>query len=136
MAAGGQGSVCISAAATGDLSSSQFYIMKWAAQDVVGLCTSSTMNAAAAIGVLQNDPTTGQAAEVLVFGPTKVVAGEAITVGSLLTCSTAGTANIANTTGEYCWGRALSASTASAQVIEAFCFSFGGGFVFSANSTA
>lgn len=98
----------------------QYSLVKVSAFNVAGLCTSATGGSAAAVGVLQNDPATGQPATVRKFGLSKILAGEAIAVGDPITCSTGGTAIVANTTGEFVIARACSASTASGQVIEAF----------------
>lgn len=116
---------------SGDLTSSQYYIVKSSGVDTTfsagnltcKLCTSSTMNGATAPkGVLQNDPDTGQAAIVRVRGLTKVMTGGAISVGDWISCSTAGTAVSGATTGKWCFGQAETASTASGQIIYARLF--------------
>ena len=45
------------------------------------------------VGVLQNAPTSGQEAEVLISGGTKLVAGEAITLPAFLSVTSAGKAD-------------------------------------------
>lgn len=124
----------ISAASSGSLTSSQFYFVKLAAQDVVALCTGSSQGSARAFGVLQNDPDSGQAAQVRKLGLTKLVAGGSIAVGDWIACSTGGTGLSAGTTGQFCVAVANSASTAAGQIIEAFMLPHG--FLYNANGTA
>ena len=52
-----------------DLSAKQYYFMKLSAADTVVVCAGTTDKP---IGVLQNAPTAGQAAEVCYFGETKI----------------------------------------------------------------
>lgn len=111
-------------ASTG-LTSAQFYFVKSTAADttysagngtcLLAICSSGGINSPK--GILQNDPDTGQAAIVRVEGLSKLVAGAAIAVGDLVACSTAGTGIVADTTGEWFFARAESASTASGQII-------------------
>lgn len=68
--------------AAADLRTHQFKLVKITAARTVGLCTATTDKP---IGVLQNKPNTGEAAEVLVIGVTEVVAGETIAAGDKLT---------------------------------------------------
>lgn len=68
--------------AAADLRTHQFKFVKITAARTVGLCTATTDKP---IGVLQNKPNTGEAAEVLVIGVTEVVAGETIAAGDKLT---------------------------------------------------
>ena len=94
--------------------------MQSTAADACRMATgSSGLNSGAAIGVLQNDPDSGQAASVRRIGRTLVSAGGSVAIGDMLTCSTGGQAIEAATTGQFCWGRANTASTAAGQIIEA-----------------
>jgi len=93
--------------AAGDLRQNQFYI-----GDVTG---DLEVNVAGAgtdfpIGVIQNDPNTGEAVEVMVTGVTKVVTRDHnITPGDLLTWNTDGRAEkIGSTDSEVVIGIALS----------------------------
>lgn len=139
MAADNGFSVDYSGQSTGSFASSQFFIVKSTANSpngdkLIALSIGSSGGAAAVLGVIQNNPTDGQAAIVRRFGPTKVSANGTIAIGDPLACTTGGQAITANTTGQYVWGRAESASTGAAgQVIEAFVFQ--GGRMF-AGSTA
>ena len=71
--AGGAISITLKAAA--DLSSSQFLFVKTDADGKVNVCTALTDRP---IGVLQNKPTSGQAATVMVVGLTKIVTDAAL----------------------------------------------------------
>lgn len=84
------------------------------------------------IGVLQDEPPAqGRLGEVILFGFTKVISGEAISVGDNLiaagsdTASAAGRVLVATENGttegsEAIIGRALQAASAAGEVIEAF----------------
>lgn len=114
--------------ASGDLTSSQFYIVRCTGVDTsysasnltCKLCTSATGGVSGPRGVLQNEPDTGQAAIVRIFGPTKVLSGGAIGVGNYITSSTAGTAVVASSTGQHFIGWAMQAATSAGERIEAF----------------
>lgn len=96
-----------------DLSSYQYYIVASTAAGYVQRCISSTGDAAGrALGVLQNNPTSGHSATVRLLGRTKVVASSSgsISHGARVSATTAGTAQPAST-GSWCLGTALSAST-------------------------
>ncbi len=111
-------SVKVSLVAGADLSTKQYTFVK--------LNSSGQAIAIAAItdipvGVLQNAPTSGQEAEVLVSGGTKLVAGEAITLPAFLSVTSAGKADkiaVSDTT-QYVVGQALTAAGADAEVITA-----------------
>jgi len=111
-------SVKVTLVAGADLSSKQYQFVK--------LNSSGEAIAIAAItdvpvGVLQNAPTSGQEAEVLVSGGTKLVAGEAITLPAFLSVTSAGKADkiaVTDTT-QYVVGQALTAAAADAEVITA-----------------
>lgn len=130
MSVSGSEFVDITAVASTGLTGNQFYLVRSTGVDSTYsagnltclLAIGSTGSASSVKGVLQNDPDTGQAAIVRVLGSTKVVAGAAISVGDLLSVSTGGTATVADTTGEWFWGKAESASTAAGQIISARIF--------------
>ncbi len=61
-----------------------------------------------AVGVLQNDPNTGEAAAIAVSGVTKVVAGGNITTGAAVAANADGEA-VTATSGEFILGVALEA---------------------------
>jgi len=104
-----------------DLSSSQFYILSSSADDVVAICVASSAGGSGrAWGVLQNNPTSGNAANVRRLGMSKVVASSSgtIAVGAFVGCSTGGLA-VSATTGFWVIGIAASATTGgSGQIVE------------------
>lgn len=98
----------------------QYSVVKVSAFNVCALSIGSSGTAAAAIGILQNDPATGQPATVRKFGLSKATCGGTVAVGDPLTSSTGGTVITAGTTGQFVFARACSASTAAGQLIEVF----------------
>jgi hypothetical protein len=67
--------------AAADLSSHQFKFVKITADNTVNVCAAVTD---VPIGVLQNTPTSGQAAEICAIGVTKVSADEALSAGDII----------------------------------------------------
>jgi hypothetical protein len=101
-----------------DLSGSQFYFVELASGEVT-VCNDVTD---VPIGVLQNKPTAGQSAEVVMLGSTKVSADAAITEGALIGCSADGQAEakvIGTDTTEYVCGRVLEAASNAGEIIQA-----------------
>lgn len=101
-----------------DLSAKQYTFVK--------LNSSGQAIAAAAatdvpIGVLQNAPTSGQEAEVLVVGGTKVVAGAAITLPANIGTGATGKAVALATTDttKYVVGQLVTASAADGNIVTA-----------------
>jgi len=108
------------------LASNQYYIVMSTGlstlnQNLVSLCVSATAGVGRAIGVLQNSPSNSpqQTAAVRIEGITKVVATTtgSVAYGDPLTCSTAGTAMTAGTTGQYVFAQSLMASTGGANTL-------------------
>ena len=64
-----------------DLSAKQFHFVKLASATTVNVCTAITD---VPVGVLLNTPTSGQAAEVCIFGITKVVADGTLAAGNII----------------------------------------------------
>jgi len=108
------GSLVLSFKAGADLSAKQFMFVKMSAADTVILRADATDKP---IGVLQNKPTSGQIASVLVIGCTKVSSDAALTVGTLIGTQSDGQAD-AKTPGtdttEYTCGQVIVASGAAA----------------------
>ncbi|MBU0598781.1 hypothetical protein KKF61_07415 [Patescibacteria group bacterium] len=75
--------------AAADLSAKQFYFVKLSANRTVNVPTAITD---IPIGVLQNKPASGEAAEVMVIGRSKVSADETLTAGQLIGTSVDGQA--------------------------------------------
>jgi hypothetical protein len=72
-----------------DLSSKQYYFVKLNATGKAIVCAGVTDKP---VGVLQNDPTSGQAAEVVVVGLTKVSTNAALAIADLIGTSADGQA--------------------------------------------
>jgi len=98
--------------AAADLSSSQYYFVKLASATTVNVCTAITD---LPIGILQNTPTSGQAAEVRIFGVSKASADGTITAGRWISTSAdsqaAGITPGSDTT-QYVMGQAIQAASA------------------------
>ena len=67
--------------AAADLSAKQYHFVKLASATTVNVCTATTDRA---IGILQNDPTSGQSAVVRIFGISKVVADGTIAFNNVI----------------------------------------------------
>jgi len=105
--------------ASADLSAKQYHFVKMSGNNTVTVCAAITD---VPIGVLQNTPTSGQAAEVCLFGITKVVADGTLAAGNVLGTSADGQADaiVAGTdTTVYTMGIALNAASAG-ETVEAF----------------
>ncbi len=110
-------SVKITRVAGADLSALQYTFVKLSTTDTVVTCTAATD---IPIGVLQNAPTSGQEAEVLIVGGTKLAAGATIAIGNILGTTSAGAASVLTTsdTTKFVLGTAISGG-ASAEIITA-----------------
>ena len=112
-------SVKVTLVAAADLSALQYTFVKL---DSAGKVAAAAAATDIPIGVLQNAPTSGQEAEVLVVGGTKIVAGAAIGEGALVGTSSTGkaVALVAGTdTTKYVVGTLLTESGASGDVVTA-----------------
>jgi hypothetical protein len=95
-----------------DLSSNQFHFVGVDSNGRAALAITSTGDGDV-FGVLQNKPTLGQAASIMLNGVTKIVcAGSTLSAGDLVTNSTAGTAAV-HTAGDMIRGRIISGSSGS-----------------------
>ena len=99
-----------------DLSTKQYYFVKLDNAGKAVVCDGATDKP---VGVLQNNPTSGQAAEVVVVGLTKVSSDAGLTIGALIGTSADGQAD-AKTPGtdttEYVVGTVL-VTTGAAGVV-------------------
>ena len=98
--------------AAADLSSSQYYFVKLASATTVNVCTAITD---LPIGILQNTPTSGQAADVRIFGVSKASADGTITAGRWIGTSAdsqAGGITPGSDTTVYVMGQAIQAASA------------------------
>lgn len=112
-------SVKVTLVAAADLSSKQYTFVKL---DSSGLVAAASGATDIPIGVLQNAPTAGQEAEVLVVGGTKIVAGAAIGEGALVGTGATGkaVALVAGTdTTKYVAGTLLTESAADGNIVTA-----------------
>ena len=92
--------------AAADLSGKQFYFVKLASATTVTVCAAATDKP---IGVLQNKPTSGQAAEVMVIGISKVSSDAGLSAGDLIGTSGDGQADAT----EYIAGQVISGSNSA-----------------------
>lgn len=103
----------ISLSAGADLSAKQFYFVKLDASGNAVVCSGATD---VPVGVLQNNPKSGQAAEIVVIGMTKVSSDAALSIGASIGTSADGQADakVAGTdTTEYAVGVMLTATGAA-----------------------
>lgn len=103
----------VSLKAGASLAGKQFYFVKLNADDQVIVCAGATD---VPIGVVQNAPASGETAEVVVCGVTKVSSDAALTAGNLIGTSADGQAD-AKTAGtdttEYVCGQVIEGSAAA-----------------------
>ena len=112
-------SVKVTLVAAADLLSKQYTFVKL---DSSGQAVAASGATDIPIGVLQNAPTSGQEAEVLVVGGTKIVAGAAIGEGALIGTGSTGkaVALVAGTdTTKYVVGTLLTESAADGNIVTA-----------------
>ena len=102
--------------ASEDLSSKQFYIVQLDASGGIEVGESATD---LLVGVLQNTPASGEAANYRFLGTTKVIAGGTINPGAWVTSDTAGKAVATTTDKDVVIGRFIgTAAAASGDIIE------------------
>jgi hypothetical protein len=92
----------ISLESAADLTAKQYFFVKVDTAGKAALCGDGEN----AIGVLQNDPNTGQAAAIAIDGVSKVVAAAAITTGAAVASNADGKA-VTAASGEFILGIAL-----------------------------
>lgn len=97
--------------AAADLSAKQYYFVKLASATTVNVCSGVTDKP---IGVLQNTPTSGQAAEIVFFGISKVNVDGTTAAGDLLGTAADGQAAVytSSDTTKYVCGQAIEAGAA------------------------
>lgn len=81
-----------------------------------GQIIGNTTSGGKVLGVLQNKPNTGEPADVMINGGSKVIAGAAITAGADIMSDAAGKAITAATTGSTIAGTAMDSVAASGEV--------------------
>ena len=105
--------------ASADLSAKQYHFVKMSGNNTVTVCAAVTD---VPIGVLQNAPTSGQAAEVCLFGISKVVADATLAAGDVIGTSADGQAQpltVGTETTVYTMGIPVNAAAAG-NTVEAF----------------
>ncbi|HZT90291.1 MAG TPA: capsid cement protein [Stellaceae bacterium] len=102
--------------AAADLSSNQFYAVKLTGARQVNLASAGGEDI---YGVLQNKPTSGQVADVALYGICKAVAGAAFSAGAQLMTDTSGRL-IAATSTNHRVASALEAATQAGQIVTVF----------------
>jgi len=101
------------------LTSSQYYFVKLSAADTVVVCNGATD---VPIGVLQNNPASGGAAEVMITGISKVSGDADLTVGNLIGTSGDGQAAAytpGSDTTKYIVGQVIEDNTTAGGLITA-----------------
>lgn len=88
--------------------------------DNAGKVIASSTLGGKVIGVLQNKPNTGEVADVMAIGQSKVVASAGITAGDNIMSAANGLAATAATTGSSIVGKALETAAGANEVITAF----------------
>jgi hypothetical protein len=101
--------------ASADLRTSQFLAVRITGSRTVGLISASTQ---VPIGILQNKPNTGEAAEVAISGKVKAIAGAAITAGAEVMVNASGQVITAATTGNRAFGVAVSTAAGANELVE------------------
>tara|TARA_R100001143_G_C3325719_1_gene116964 strand:- start:257 stop:646 length:390 start_codon:yes stop_codon:yes gene_type:complete len=102
-----------------DLSSSQYYFVKLSTTDTVVVCAAATD---IPIGILQNAPTSGQEATIMVTGISKVSADAALAIGQLIGTAADGQADaktVGTDTTQYVVGNVLVAAGAAGELATA-----------------
>ena len=97
--------------AAADLSAKQFHFVKLASATTVNVCSGVTDKP---IGVLQNTPTSGQAAEIVLFGISKIISDGTTAAGNLLGTAADGHAAVYTSTDttKFVCGQAIEAGAA------------------------
>jgi len=99
--------------ASEDLSSSKFYLAVLASNTTCSLAGANER----AIGVIQNNPESGEQCSIMLLGISFVIAGEAIDIGTMLTAKSDGKAEEADAAGEWVIGYALESAAADGDQI-------------------
>tara|TARA_Y100000310_G_scaffold78084_1_gene74714 strand:+ start:6314 stop:6691 length:378 start_codon:yes stop_codon:yes gene_type:complete len=106
------------ALAAADLSGKRHHLMRLSAANTINQA-SEAVNAGL-VGVLTNQPESGEFGAIKFLGVQKVVTGAAVTAGAMLTTNASGRAiDITSGSEEMTFGRALEASGADGDEVEA-----------------
>lgn len=96
------------------LTAKQYYFVQL--ESTGGIVKLSTSGTSKTIGVVQNDPAAGEAAEVAWSGVFKAAAEASVAIGDWVTSSSTGRAKTTTTEGDYCF-IALEASSTAGNII-------------------
>ncbi len=99
----------LSMRAAADLRLKRYHVMRQSAAGTTNQASNPGAGPDAVIGILQNNPNSGQAATIGYFGETKAVAGGSVTLGVDVTANTSGRVTAA-VSGDYMIGMALEAA--------------------------
>jgi hypothetical protein len=108
--------VVLSIPAGADLSAKQYTFVKISGTGVIAVAADTDVP----IGVLLNDPASGETAAVAVSGVVKLKASAAITAGAVIGTAAAGTGvtrTVGTDTTKYILGRAITAAGAAGDII-------------------
>jgi len=106
------GQILIPAVAGEDLSGKQYRFVRLSGANTVSAISATTQ---VPVGVLQNDPESGEAAAVAIAGVSKVEAGGTVTAGYVVTCDDQG--RVVNATaGGYEVGIAWTAASSAGEL--------------------
>jgi hypothetical protein len=100
--------------ASGDLSAIQWQPVK--AASTVGAVIACSAVTDAVLGILVNDPTSGQPAEIVGLGMTKCKLGASITYGSKLTPNSTGYLKASSSANDQVVGIALATSVSAGEI--------------------
>lgn len=108
--------VILSIPAGADLSAKQYTFVKLSGTGVISVAAATDIP----VGVLLNDPTSGETAAVAISGVVKLKASAAIAVGTLVGTTSTGTAVVVvagTDTTKYILGQAITAAGAAGDII-------------------
>jgi len=102
--------------ATGDLRTKQYYVVKYGS--TAGTVKVATAVTDGLVGILQNEPNDGEAAQVAGLGYCKALGEASVSAGSYLTVSSTGRVKATTTDLDYTIGQAVEATAAAGDVIQ------------------
>lgn len=95
-----------------DLSAKQYYLVYLSSADTVSACGANGK----AIGILQNEPESGEEAVVALTGISKFVCSETVAVGKYVTSTSAGKGEVVDAAGEHAVGTCVEATSADGDI--------------------
>lgn len=109
--------------AAASLNHHQYGVVRFAAATTVNIASEINVGGAlkGPLGILQNKPYAGEAAQVCIFGMSKVFAGGTITAGAPISYDSSGHV-IDALSGDVVIGRGLEAATTAGEKVTAFIF--------------